>query len=77
MGANPCFLLSQKFLLGEFYLGAEVHSTADLLAMRERQLQRQNNDLEEAALHLQRMQLEGREDHYEKHGIRDEELALE
>ena len=53
----------------------EVHSTADLLAMRARQLQRRDDDLEEATLHLQRMRLEGKERHDEKHGIRHEELA--
>ncbi len=43
--------------------------------MRARQLQRRDDDLEEATLHLQRMQLEGKERHDEKHGIRHEELA--
>lgn len=54
----------------------EVHSTADLLAMRARQLQRRDDDLEEATLHLQRMRLEGKERHDLKYGIRDEELAV-
>ena len=30
----------------------EVHSTADILAVRTRQLQRRDDDLEEATLHL-------------------------
>lgn len=45
--------------------------------MRARQLQRRDEDLEEAVLHLQRMRLEGKERHDEKHGIRNEELAIE
>ncbi len=44
--------------------------------MRARQLQRRDTDLEEAVLHLQRMRLEGKERHDEKHGIRNEELAI-
>ena len=55
---------------------SEVHSTADLLAMRARQLQRRDEDLEEATLHLQRMRLEGKERHDLKYGIREEELAI-
>ncbi len=53
----------------------EVQSTADLLAMHIHQLQRRDYDLEEATLYLQRMRLEGKECHDEKHGIRHEELA--
>ena len=44
--------------------------------MRARQLQRRDEDLEEATLHLQRMRLEGKEWHDLKYGIRDEELAV-
>ena len=53
----------------------KVHSTADLLAIRARQLQRRDDDFEEATLHLQRMRLEGKERHDEKYGIRHKELA--
>lgn len=55
---------------------SELHSTADLLAMRLRQLQRRGKNLEEATLHLQRLRLEGKERHDEKHGICIEELAV-
>ena len=55
---------------------SEVYSTADLLAMRARQLQRRDKDLEEATLHLQRIRFEGKERHDLKHGIREEELAV-
>lgn len=40
--------------------------------MRARQLHRRDEDLEEAT--LQRMDLEGKERHELKHGIREEEL---
>ena len=40
---------------------SKFHSTADLLAMRVRQLQRWDKDLEKAIFHLQRMRLEGKE----------------
>ena len=49
-----------------------VHTTSDLLAMCTRQLQCRDKDLEEAVLHLQRIQLEGKERHNKKHGIREE-----
>ncbi len=48
---------------------SKVYSTADLLAMRARQLQRRDKDLEEATLHLQRIRLEGKERPDLKHGI--------
>ena len=43
--------------------------------MHARQLERRDDDLEEATLHLQRMWLEEKERHDEKHGIWHEELA--
>lgn len=54
----------------------DVNSTSDLLAIRARQLQLRDQDLEEAVLHLQRMRLKAKERHDEKHGICDEELAI-
>ena len=53
-----------------------VHTTGDLLAMRARQLQRRDEDLEEAVHHLQRIRQERKEQHDEKHGIQQEELAM-
>ena len=47
-----------------------------ILAMRAPQLQLRDEDLEEATLYLQRMRIEGKERHDEKHGIRVEELAV-
>lgn len=52
-----------------------VHTINDLLAIRARQLQRRDEDLEETVLYLQRMRIEGKERHDEKHGIW-EELAI-
>ncbi len=43
--------------------------------MQMRQLQRRDEDLEEAVSHLQHIRLEGKERHDKKHGIRDTELA--
>ena len=54
----------------------DVHTTRDLLAIRARQLQRRDEDLEEAVHQLQRMRQERKERHDEKHGIRQEELAM-
>ena len=75
-GSKPVLPIELKVPTWRILPWDEVHSTADLLAMRVRQLQRRDDDLEEAALHLQRMRLEGKERHDEKHGIRNEELAL-
>lgn len=55
----------------------EVPSTSNLLAMRARQLQRRDQNLEGAILHLQRICLKGKERHNPKHGIREEKLAIE
>ncbi len=53
-----------------------VHSTADLLAIRARQLQHRDENLEEATLHLQCMRLEEKERHDLKHSILQEKLAI-
>lgn len=44
--------------------------------MRACQLQRRDEDLEEATLHLERMRLEGKERHDLKYNIREEKLAI-
>lgn len=44
--------------------------------MHTHQLQGQDDDLEKATLHLQRMRLEEEERHNEKHCIRDKDLAI-
>lgn len=54
----------------------ELHVTRELVAMRARQLQRQDEDLEEAALHVQCRRLERNERHLLKYGIRDEEITV-
>lgn len=52
----------------------EVHTTEELLAMRARQIQRRDEDLEEAILHLQRRRMDGKEDFDDTHQIRVAEL---
>ena len=54
----------------------DVHITSDLLAIRARKLQRRDEDLEEAVLHLQCMRFERKERHDKKHGICNEEQAI-
>lgn len=44
--------------------------------MHARQLQRRDKDFEEATFYLQRIRLEGKEQHDLKYGIRNEELAI-
>lgn len=51
----------------------EVHTTADLIAMRARQIQRRDEDLEEAALYLQRSRLQGKDTFDESHKVRPED----
>ena len=48
----------------------KIRSTGDLLAMRARQLQRRDEDLEEAALHLRRMRKQSKELFDDKHQLR-------
>lgn len=54
----------------------DVHTTGNLLAMRARQLQCKNKDLEEVVHHLQRRWEEEKERHDEKYCIWQEELVL-
>ncbi len=55
---------------------SKVYSTADFLAIHARQLQRQNKDLEEVTLHLQRIRLVTKEWHDLKHSIQKKSLAV-
>ena len=68
-GNEPVLLIKLKIPIWRILPQDNVHTTSDLLAMRARQLQRRDKDLEEAVLHLQHMRLEGKERHDEKHGI--------
>ena len=52
----------------------EVHTTADLLTLRARQIQRRDEDLEEAAMHLQRVRTEAKDLFDENHRTRTEDL---
>ena len=74
-GSEPVLPIELGIPTWQILPWSEVHYTADLLAMRARQLQRQDKDLEEATLHLQRICLEKKERHDLKHGICEEELA--
>lgn len=75
-GNEPVLPIKLKVPTWRILSWGDIHTTNDLLAMRARQLQRRDKDLEEAILHLQRMQLEGKERHDEKDGIPNEELAI-
>ena len=55
----------------------QVHSTADLIEMRARQLQRRDEDMEEATLLLQRMRMQGKDLFDDSHRIREEPLAVD
>ncbi len=54
---------------------SKAHSTADLLAIRERQLQCRDKNFKEVTLHFQRIHFEEKEQHDLKHDIREKELA--
>lgn len=75
-GNEPVFPIELEIPTWRILPWDDVHTTSDLLAMRACQLQRRDEDLEEAVLHVQRMRLEGKERHNEEHGIRTEELAI-
>ena len=53
----------------------EVRDTSDLIAMRARQIQRRDEDLEEAALFLQRMREQGKEIFDETKSIREHPIV--
>lgn len=74
-GSEPVLPIELEVPTQQILPWDEVYSTADLLAMRARQLQHRDEDLEETTLHIQRMQLEGKERHDKKHGIRHEVLT--
>ena len=74
--SEPVLLIELEVPTWQILPWDKVHSTANLLAMRARQLQHQDDDLEEATLHLQCIRLEGKKRHDKKHGIRHEKLAL-
>ena len=75
-GSEPVLHIQLEIPTWQILTLSEVHSVADLLAMRAYQLQRRDKDLEEATLHLHLIRLERKERHDLKHGIRKEELAV-
>ena len=76
-GNEPVFPIELEIPTWQILPWDEIHSTADLLAMRARQLQCQDKDLEESTLHLQCMRLEGKEHHDEKYDVRHKELVAD
>jgi hypothetical protein len=54
----------------------EVRDTADLLAVRARQLERREEDLEEARLHLQRVRESNKDYFDENHRLRAEDFNV-
>ena len=76
-GSEPVLFIELEIFTWRIFPWSKVHSIVDRLAICARQLQRQDDDLEEATLHLQRIRGEGKERHDLKHGIRKEELAAE
>ncbi len=75
-GSEPVLPIELEIPTWRIFPWSEVHSTAYLLAMRARQLQCRDEDLEEATLHLQCMHLKRKVRNDLKHGIRKEELAV-
>ena len=74
--SDPVLLIELKISTWQILPWDEVHSTADLLAIRAHQLQHRDKDLEEATLHFQRMRFEEKERHDLKHSILQEKLAI-
>ena len=54
-GQDPVLPIELEFPTWEILPWKDVHTTADLLALRARQLERRDEDLEEAVLHLHSM----------------------
>ena len=75
-GNEPVLSIELEVPTWRMLAWGNIYTTSDLLAMRARQLQCKDKDLEEAVLHLQRMRLEGKERHDKKQGIRNEDLAI-
>ncbi len=76
-GSEPVLFIELEIFTWRIFPWSKVYSIVDQLAICARQLQRQDEYLEEATLHLQRMRGEGKERYDLKHGIRKEELAAE
>ena len=75
-GIKPVLLIEFKILTWRSLPWNKVHTISKYLAMRARQLQRQNKDVEEATFHLQRIRLERKECYDDKHSICVEELKI-
>lgn len=76
-GTEPVLLIELDISTWRILSWDEVQTTADLLEMRARQLQRRDEDMEEATLLLQRMRMQGKDLFDNTHRIREEPLAVD
>ena len=74
-GQDPVLPIELEFPTWRILPWERVHTTADLLALRARQLERRDEDLEEAILRLQRVRTEGKEYFDQKHRLREKDLG--
>ena len=74
-GSKLVFSIELEIPTWQILPWSKVHSTANILAIRARQLQCQDEDFEEVTLHLQRIRLERKKRHHLKYSIREEKLA--
>lgn len=74
-GNKPVFSIELEIPTWKILPWDKLHTTSNLMAMRTHQLQRRDDDFEEAVHYLQRMRLERKGRYDEKHDIRKEKLA--
>lgn len=73
-GQEPVLPIDLEILTWRILLWGQVTNTSELLALRARQLEQRDNDIEEAAFHLQRMREKGKEVFDNTHHLRVDEL---
>lgn len=71
-GSEPVLPIELEILTWRILPCNDVHSISDLLAIRARKLQRQNEDLEEYTFYFQRIRCDRKERYDEQHGLRVE-----
>lgn len=74
--SKPIFSIKLEVSTGQILPWNKIYTIANLLVIRARQLQRQDNHFEQAILFLQQMQLKRNNNHKKKHGIWIKKLAL-
>ena len=75
-GQDPVLPIELKFPTWRILPWETVRTTADLLALRARQMQRRDKDMAEAVLHLERMRKEGKDAFDASHRTRTEDLKI-